>query len=165
MIRRRPKGSFVILLVALTKLAEAAFLFVAAFTAHRLLHGDLQQTVLHWVSAVRVDPNNRYVHTLLAKTTGLSTSRLEAISLGTLLYGLLFTVEGIGLLFRKRWAEWVTVISTAGFLPLEAYEVIQHVHIGRVAVLSINLLIVVYLILRLVRGDDKRKKTGAGTSR
>jgi uncharacterized membrane protein (DUF2068 family) len=137
------------MLVALTKLAEAALLLLAALCAHRLLHGDVQKTILHWVAAVRIDPDNRFAHAILGKATGLSPRKLEALSLGTLMYGLLFAVEGVGLVLQKRWAEWVTVISTAGFLPLEIYEIVHHVRVVKIVVLVINLLIVIYLIIRL----------------
>lgn len=149
-------GSSVLILIAITKLAEAAMLLLVAFGVHRLLHGNVQETLLHWVRAVRVDPDNRFAHSVLSRLTGLSTRALEEISLAMFMYGVLFSVEGVGLLLQKRWAEWVTVISTAGFLPIEVYEVIQHVRLARIVILLINSLIVVYLILRLKHAGHAR---------
>jgi uncharacterized membrane protein (DUF2068 family) len=146
-----PHRTPLLVLIAITKLAEAALLLAVAFGAHRLLHADVEQIVTHWARAVRVDPDNRFAHAVLSRVTGLSDRRLTEISVGTLMYGLLFSVEGAGLLLGRRWAEWVTVVSTAGFLPVEVYEVIRQVHIVRVLVLVLNLLIVIYLIRRLVR--------------
>ena len=34
-------------------------------------------------------------------------------------------LEGIGLLMRRLWAEYLTVIATAILLPLEVYEIVQ----------------------------------------
>jgi uncharacterized membrane protein (DUF2068 family) len=31
-------------------------------------------------------------------------------------------VEGGGLFYRKRWAEWLTVVATSLLVPLEVYE-------------------------------------------
>ena len=81
--------------------------------------------------------------------TGLSPHKLEEISLGTLLYGLLFCTEGTGLVLGKRWAEYVAVISTAGFLPVEVYEIFHKFRWTKVVVLILNIAIVVYLIVRL----------------
>jgi uncharacterized membrane protein (DUF2068 family) len=138
-----------ILLIGISKLLEAALLFVLAFGAHKLMHKDIGETVEHWARAVKVDPENKYVRALLTHTTGVSERRLEEISVGTFIYATLFTVEGIGLVLRKRWAEYVTVITTAGFLPIEVYEVIHKPHLARIVILSVNLLIVGYLIYQL----------------
>jgi len=60
----------------------------------------------------------------------------------------LFT-EGIGLLLRRRWAEYFTIIMTALFLPLEIYEIVEKVTLTRVVVLIINAAIVWYLVQRV----------------
>lgn len=148
-VPRHEQSSFILTIVAITKLIEAAMLLAVGFGVHHLMQGNMQAIVLHWTHAVRVDPDNRFAHTLVSKMTGLSPGRLEEIGVGTLLYGTLFAVEGTGLLLKKRWAEYVTIISTAGFLPVEIYEVIQHARLARIVVLVLNAAIVVYLILRL----------------
>jgi uncharacterized membrane protein (DUF2068 family) len=138
-----------ILLIGISKLLEAAMLFALALGAHKLLHKDIGETVEHWARAVKVDPENKYVRALLTRSTGISERRLEEISVGTFIYATLFTIEGIGLVLHKRWAEYVTVITTAGFLPIEVYEVIHKPHLARIVVLVVNLLIVAYLIYQL----------------
>ena len=62
---------------------------------------------------------------------------------------MVFLTEGVGLLLRRHWAEYVAVVATASFLPLEAYELIQHVRPTRVLIVAANLAIVLYLIVRL----------------
>jgi uncharacterized membrane protein (DUF2068 family) len=143
------RRSALLTLIAITKLTKAALLIAVGFGAHHLLRGDVQETVLHWEHAVRVDPDNRYAQALLTRVTGLSHKRLEEIGLATLLYGTLFLVEGIGLLMMKRWAEYVTIISTAGFLPLEIYEIVVRFRTAKLVVLLINAAIVFYLVMRL----------------
>jgi uncharacterized membrane protein (DUF2068 family) len=143
------RRSAILTLVAITKLAKAVLLIAVALGAHHLLRGDVQETVLHWAHAVRVDPDGRYAQAVLTRVTGLSHRRLEEIGLATLLYGTLFLVEGIGLLLMKRWAEFVAVISTAGFLPLEIYEVVERFRTAKLVVLLLNTAIVFYLVMRL----------------
>ena len=43
--------------------------------------------------------------------------------MGTFLYALLYLVEGIGLLLKKHWAEYFTVVATGLFIPVEIWEV------------------------------------------
>ena len=74
---------------------------------------------------------------------------MEEIGLATLLYGTMFLVEGTGLMLMKRWAEYFTVISTAGFLPVEIYEVVVRFRMAKVIVLLVNVLIVFYLVWQL----------------
>lgn len=128
-------------------------LIAIALVAHRLVHQDVLERVTEWVRHVRVDPGNRFIHALLAKVTGLSDRRLRELSVGTLIYAALFLTEGIGLLLRKRWAEYLTVISTAGFLPLEVYELVAkpHARVAKIVLILANAAIVAYLIVRLYR--------------
>ncbi len=42
-------------------------LTLAGIGALKLLHHDVAQTLSHWVEILRVDPDNRYIHKLLAR--------------------------------------------------------------------------------------------------
>ena len=53
----------------------------------------------------------------------------------------LLLTEGIGLLMRKHWAEYFTVISTAVFIPLEVYEIFHRFTLTKVGVLAVNVAI------------------------
>jgi len=98
-----------------------------------------------------VDPENHYIHGLLERVLRVSPHQLKALSAGTFIYASLFLTEGTGLLLRKGWAEYMTIITTAGLIPLELYEVAKHITAAKIAVLIVNLAIVVYLVMR-VRG-------------
>jgi uncharacterized membrane protein (DUF2068 family) len=58
-------------------------------------------------------------------------------------------VEGVGLLLRRHWAEYLAVIVTASFLPLETDELVERVQTTRVLLVLANLAIVGYLLSRL----------------
>ena len=74
-------------------------------------------------------------------------STLTVIGLGILFYGLLQIVEGIGLWSLKRWGEYVAVVGTTLFIPLEVYEIVEKATWLKVAVLIVNLIAVFYLLL------------------
>ena len=52
------------------------------------------------------------------------------------------------------WAEWLTVILTGLFIPVEVYEVLHHNTAAKTAVLILNVAIVAYLVVVVY----KRKK-------
>ncbi len=79
----------------------------------------------------------------------MTPKQLKELSLGTFLYAGLFATEGVGLLMRKRWAEYFTIITTSGLVPLELFELYRHFTPVKLAVLLINLLIVLYLVRRV----------------
>ena len=50
-------------------------------------------------------------------------------------YAVVEGTEAVGLWFEKRWAEYLTVLATAGFLPLELHELTVRVTVLRVLAL------------------------------
>ena len=54
--------------------------------------------------------------------------------------------EGYGLWFKKRWGEYVAVVVTSLFVPLEIYEIMVLVSWLRVSALIINLFAVAYIL-------------------
>jgi uncharacterized membrane protein (DUF2068 family) len=140
-----------IILIGLFKLLKAASLLIIGFGVLRLLHKDVASVAEHWVEVLRVDPDNRFVHRALLRIFNISPKQLKELSVGTFVYAGIFLTEGTGLLLRKHWAEYMTLISTALFIPLEVYEVWRHFTWLKVAVIVANLLIVWYLALRIKR--------------
>jgi len=147
--KAQTKSSWILVLIAVLKLLKAILLIAVGIGAIRFLHRDLAAAAAHWVEVLRVDPDNRYVHRILEKIFRVTPKELKALSVGTFLYASLFLTEGIGLLMRKRWAEWFTIITTALLLPLEGYELAAHVTVTRIVVLIVNTLIVAYLVARV----------------
>jgi uncharacterized membrane protein (DUF2068 family) len=144
----RPKPK-TLLLIALFKLTKGILLVGVGVGAFHLIHRDVADTVAHWVDVLRVDPDNRYVHRLLARALAITPKQLEAASVGTFIYAALLLTEGVGLLLRKRWAEYFTIITTAGLIPLEIYEIVHHVTAAKIVVLLINVAIVAYLVVQV----------------
>lgn len=145
------QSSWVLVLIGCGKLLKALMLVVIALEIHHLLHRNVASTLEEWVRHARIDPGNHRVHALIARITGISPDKLRAISLGSFIYAALFATEGIGLILRQTWAEYLTVISTSLLLPLEVYEIVvsQHHRGVKIVVMLLNLAVVIYLIYRL----------------
>jgi uncharacterized membrane protein (DUF2068 family) len=133
----------------LFRLAKGIALLAVGIGALRFLHHDLAKSLEHWVNAFQIDPENHYVHRVLARALNVTPKQPKEISVGTFIYAGLFLTEGVGLLMRRRWAEYFTTISTGLFIPLEVYELFRHVTALKIVLLVVNIAIVVYLIARL----------------
>ncbi|MDI1430095.1 DUF2127 domain-containing protein [Polyangium sorediatum] len=138
-------------LIALFKFFKAAFLVVAGLGALELLRPGIAEWAQRWLTLLSANVDRRVVQQVLAHMSGLSPSRLEALGAGAFLYAALFTAEGVGLWRERRWAEFLTVIATASFLPFEFYELFRQVTLPRLLALLVNLAVVVYLVHRLRR--------------
>jgi uncharacterized membrane protein (DUF2068 family) len=85
------------------------------------------------------------IHAIM-KTLNAKPSTLNLIASGLLLYGLLQIIEGIGLWSLKRWGEYVAVVGTTLFIPLEVYELVEHATWLKAVALVVNVAAVVYLV-------------------
>jgi uncharacterized membrane protein (DUF2068 family) len=90
--------------------------------------------------------NSPVVHTI-RNAFSLEESTLTWVAAGLVAYAVIELAEGVGLWYIKRWAEYLTVVATAGFLPLEVYEIVERVTWLRVGALVFNVAAVVYLLL------------------
>src|SRR5215475_6358201 len=109
-IPRKHKDDKWLLLIGCFKLFKGALLIAAAIGILKLLHKDVTDVAMGWIDTLRVDLDNRYVHSLLVKTLLLDDKKIKEIGLGTFCYAGLFLTEGFGLLLRKRWARYFTII-------------------------------------------------------
>src|SRR5262245_18643019 len=111
--------------IALFKLVKAALLVVVGIGLLKLLHRDIGLVVEHWINLLQLDPDNQHIQNLLMKVWSVDGRTLKEISAGSFCYAALFLTEGTGLLLRKRWAHYFTIIVTASFLPFEIYEMVR----------------------------------------
>ena len=126
-----------------------------AVGAHHLLHRDIANFLATWVAQLHLDPDNRYIGKALAKVLSLDARQLRAIGAGSLVYAALLLTEGIGLLLRRRWAEYFTVIVTGSFVPIEVYELTRRLTWARLVLLVVNVAVVWYLIAVLRHPESK----------
>jgi uncharacterized membrane protein (DUF2068 family) len=83
---------------------------------------------------------------LIDKALHTAHGTLTLVAIGVLAYGALELLEGVGLWLMKRWGEYVAVVGTSIFLPLEVYELLDKVTWLRVVALALNVFAVVYLL-------------------
>lgn len=138
-------------LIGLFKLFKGVSLLIVGVGLLKLLHRDVATVAEHWIEVLRVDPDNRFIHRALLRIFNVTPKQLKELSAGTFIYSAIFLTEGTGLLARKHWAEYMTLISTGLFVPLEVYEIFRHFTWLKVAVTVVNVGIVWYLAVRVKR--------------
>ncbi|MCL2646621.1 MAG: DUF2127 domain-containing protein [Phycisphaerales bacterium] len=139
----------VVRLIAAGKLAKAAGLLVLAMELHYLIAPESHRLVADYLDALRPDPYNKYLYALLEQLLALQPATLHWLRVGSFVYAGLYALEGIGLIFDKGWAEWLLIITTAGFVPLEIYEIYEQRTWPRLVIFGLNVVILVYISMRL----------------
>jgi uncharacterized membrane protein (DUF2068 family) len=76
----------------------------------------------------------------------LKSTTLHLLGVVLFAYAAVEGAEAVGLWCQRRWAEYLTFIATALFLPLEVYELTRTVSPFKVIAMVINLAILVYLV-------------------
>jgi uncharacterized membrane protein (DUF2068 family) len=156
-VRRRNTG---LLTIAIFKWCNALLLCAVALGLLKLLHQDVGEAAENFLRSLRVDPDNKFLGSILAKLSLIDETKLQALSAVSFAYAGLFLVEGTGLFFEKRWAEYLTIIATASFLPVEVYELIAKVNALKIALLIVNLIIVGFLVFRVRKNPAGKKRSG-----
>jgi len=83
---------------------------------------------------------------LIEEALNARHSTLLLVATGVLAYGALQLLEGTGLWLMRRWGEYVAMVGTSLFIPLEVYELVHTATWLKVAALLLNLFAVVYLL-------------------
>jgi len=138
-----------LVLIGVLKLLKALLFILLGVGALHLLHKDLVDALMDVIVALRFDPENRFVNLVLEKVALLDPHRLREISIAIFCYAALDIIEGAGLALEKTWAEYLTLILTASFLPWELFEIIRHVTSWKVVLLLLNTLVVIYLVFHV----------------
>jgi uncharacterized membrane protein (DUF2068 family) len=82
----------------------------------------------------------------LRKAFDYTPSHLIVLALILFAYASLEAVEGVGLWFNKRWAEYLTFIATSLLIPYEIYELYLRISVFKSVALVLNVLVVGYLL-------------------
>lgn len=147
-------------MIGLFKLSKSLFFFCVGIGALHLLHRDLGDEAMRLATALRFDPEGRFVGLVMEKVNAIDAHHLREIGFATFAYSALALTEGIGLMREKVWAEYLTLSLTVLFLPWELYESLRHFTLLHVSLLTINLLVLAYLLWLL---DRKKKASLSGS--
>ena len=112
----------------------------------KLMDRPSVQQVFHYL---RIHPENKFF-THLTRQIANATDKevrvaVKVAVIGALLWSLFPLTEGVGLIFRVKWAGWLAIVESAFFVPVEIYELVREFSWFIVGVAIINSGIVWYL--------------------
>ncbi|MGO8925922.1 MAG: DUF2127 domain-containing protein [Limisphaerales bacterium] len=150
-VKKRAPTLYAIIAIKLFK----GLLFVTlAIVAYTLSDNDLPADYKNLLQQLRFNPERKFWADLAVQIGQLTEAKLLWAAAGTLVYSLFSLVEGVGLMFRVRWAGWMAIGESAFFIPIEIYELVRRTvpdrpHPGHtvmvLVILVINIVIVWYL--------------------
>jgi uncharacterized membrane protein (DUF2068 family) len=149
------------IIIGVFKLVKGALLLAFGLGALSLIHKDAVEFIRHWAHAFQVDTDSKLVQYWLVEIGVAQQRDLTVIVTTSLFYSALLSTEGVGLLMEKVWAEYLTSIITASFIPIEIYALARHTTVLRVCLLLANVLVVAYLVFRL---GQRERPGGSPTS-
>ena len=148
-----------IFLIAVFDLLKAVLFLVGAAAVFHLVDRNTRVELTRLLHVFRINGDHAFIRNLLLKANLITDPSKRIFADVLLLYAMLYAVEGIGLLLRKRWAEYFAVLMTVIPLPFEAYALFHHATLLhnrlfalKLAVLFINVGIVWFLVYHLRRG-------------
>jgi uncharacterized membrane protein (DUF2068 family) len=155
-LRGRPlRDRYVLRLIALDRLvhflvlaALAAAIFLFAYDK-AMLNAEFTRILKDLQGGVGGPVNSSgggIVHDL-RRLFAVSISNLYLAGAAVAAYAVLEGVEAVGLWLGRRWAEYLTFVATAVFVPYEIYELTKSISALKVLALVINVAIVVYLLV------------------
>jgi uncharacterized membrane protein (DUF2068 family) len=145
--RTRSKYDRWIFVIGAFKLLQALLFVLLGIGALRLLHADLPAMTEHFiVDIMRFNPEGHFVKVVLDRVELIDPHRLRQISVVIFGIAALDTIEGVGLMMEKAWAEFVTLILTASFLPWELFELARRVTAIKLGLTAINIAVLLYLV-------------------
>jgi uncharacterized membrane protein (DUF2068 family) len=155
-----PRHNKGLILIAAYKLIQALLFIALGVGALRLLHKDFEDELTKLIDHLRFNPESKLVNFVLEKASIIDDRMLRRFSAVVFVYAGIGMIEGIGLYLEKVWAEYLTLIITASFLPWEIFEVMHRLTWMRAGLLVLNALVLLYLLKvvteRIRRRDSSR---------
>jgi uncharacterized membrane protein (DUF2068 family) len=146
--------------IGLIKLAKAALLLATTYGLYRLRKAGAVDQLYDWLYSLTDSFERRLFERGLDWLDSLGSDRIQNIFLATSAYTAILLTEGIGLMMRKTWAEWITVVASASLIPFELWHLFFGQHHNTEAVLAataLNVIIVIYLVRVLRRTHRARQ--------
>ena len=133
-------------LIIAIKLLKGLLFAGVALTAYTLSDNDLPAEYKNLLHHLRLNPERKFWADLAVRVGQLNERKVVLTAAGTLIYSLFSLVEGLGLMFRIRWAGYMAIGESAFFIPIEVYELMRGFSVKVFVILLINIFIVVYLV-------------------
>jgi uncharacterized membrane protein (DUF2068 family) len=149
---QKENGGFLLALIVWERAIVGTLLILVAVGLFSLVDRDVAELARKVVRTLNLDVDNQYLQAFLGRLDLANRVTIMRLSAGTLLFGALGWTQAVGLYYKKRWAEFLTVFAVCLFIPFEIYHFHQKWSGLRLTGVALNILIVIYLVNRLRQG-------------
>ena len=153
---RALRDAVVVRALAVERALRALVLVAAAYAIHRfdadkdalqrLFDRDLP-ALRDFGARVHVDVESNVIVRTVQHLLTTRSSTLTWVAVIAAAYATIEAVEAVGLWLLRRWGEYFTAVATAVFVPLEVYELTEHLTVTKLLALVVNVAAVVYLVV------------------
>lgn len=114
----------------------------------QLMGRERVKEVFHYL---RIHPENKFFEHLAKQIANATDAGIRTAAVGALLWALFPLAEGIGMMFRVKWAGWLAIAESAFFVPVEIFKLMEDFTWFMVLVTITNIGIVWYLYTNRAR--------------
>ncbi|HEC59755.1 MAG TPA: DUF2127 domain-containing protein [Methylophaga sp.] len=138
-------------LIAIIEAFKGGLALITGLSLHVLMNENIALWLKRLTHHYHLDPAGTLVSHLNTLVRDMSHWNQTWLIIALFIYATLRFVEAYGLWFAYRWTEWMALFSAAIYLPFEIYELTINVNLLSFTLLSINGVIVWYLIRIIYR--------------
>ena len=156
LVRRHDREVKALRAVASLELTKGLVVMLAGFGVLSLRHHDVWGIADSLLHLLHISPGRHFARLFLDWADKVTDARLLTIAVVAMAYSLLRYLEAYGLWRERGWAEWLALISGALYVPFEVWDLVHKPTWIRVAILTVNLLVVVYMAYLRVMARKRR---------
>src|SRR5690242_713121 len=95
--------------IIVIKLVKGALFLSMALVAYTLSDNNLPTEYAHLLHYLKLNPEKKFFSELAVKVGTITEANVLWVAAGTAVYSLFSLVEGVGLMFRVRWAGYMAI--------------------------------------------------------
>jgi len=148
--------------IAVFEAFKGAVVLIVGFGLLSFLGRDNEEFAERIIRQLQLNPTKHYSQIFIKAMAQLNDSHLVVLASFAALYAIIRFAEAYGLWHERRWAEWLAALSGGVYLPIEIYELMHRVTWLKVSALTINLIVVAYMVWLLTesrRRAEQAKKS------
>lgn len=143
--------------VALFEAGKGVLVLLAFLALLAYMNKDVHGVIVRVLGQLNLRPTGHIPKILSMAFFRLTDGHTSLLTFLAVLYSSMRFVEAYGLWFAKHWAEWFALLSGSAYLPIEAYELAKGVTWFKIALVSVNIIVVLYMANVLWRNRRERR--------
>jgi len=116
------------------------------------MHRNVEDVAERVAQVLHLNPDGKLSSLFFELASHSSDRNLWILALGTLAYASASSIEVYGLWRERQWAQWLSLLSTALYLPPQVYWMIHDPSWLKSAVLVTNIVIFLFMLRLRING-------------